>query len=467
MRGRSARSGPLGRVLRLVAAASVVLGLLGLALPSLTTRAASGGGFVYLVPTTGIVDSVMAEYISGAIAKAAQDGAAAVVIELDTPGGALDATSRITGALLGAPIPTIVWVAPAGGRAASAGTFITLSAAVALMAQGTNIGAASPIDSSGQDIPGTLGVKVKNDAIANMTAIAEARHRNVSWAVSTVDKAVSSSAAEAVRVGAVDGIADSMADVLRVASGRTVSVLGRDVTLELQGAEVRTIDMNPFQSFLHVLSDPNVAFLLFTVGTWALIFEVLTPHLFSGIVGAIFVLLAFIGFGSLPLNLAGILLLGFGLALFVADAFVTSHGILTVGGIVSFALGASALYTTPANPEGPAVAVAIPLILFMTGLTAVAMAFITLMAIRTRRLRGSPGLVGEDTLPTGTIGQVRRPLAPLGSVYAGGEEWTARSADGLTVERDRPVRVVAKDGLVVVVEPVDASAPTPDEARMT
>jgi membrane-bound serine protease (ClpP class) len=444
---------------RLVAAAAVVLGLVGFALAP--ARAASGG-FVYLMPTTGTVDSVMAEYIAGGIAKAAQDGAAAVVIELDTPGGALDATSRITGALLDAPIPTIVWVAPAGGRAASAGTFITLAAAVALMAQGTNIGAASPIDASGQDIGGTLGVKVKNDAIANITAIAEARHRNVAWAVSTVDKAISSPASEAVRVGAVDGIADSMADVLRVASGRTISVLGRDVTLALTGADVRSLDMNPFQAFLHVLSDPNVAFLLFTVGTWALIFEVLTPHLVSGIIGGIFVLLAFIGFGSLPLNLAGVLLLGFALALFVADAFVTSHGLLTVGGLVAFGLGASALYTAPQNPEAPEVAVAIPLILFMTGLTAVFMTFITLMAIRTRRLRGSPGLVGEEALPVGTLGEVRHPLAPLGSVYAGGEEWTARSADGRTVERDAPVRVVARDGLIVVVEPVDSVETVPD-----
>ena len=183
-------------VVRHLAARSLLAtGLLLVAIAGLARGASPN---VTVLTATGVVDGVMAAYIRDGIAGAVGDGARAVVIRLNTPGGSLDATAEIVSALLEAPIPTIVWVAPAGGRAASAGTFITLAANLAYMAPGTNIGAASPIDSSGGDIPGTLGVKVRNDAIANITAIAQARGRNVDWAVSTVATAVSSPASEAV-----------------------------------------------------------------------------------------------------------------------------------------------------------------------------------------------------------------------------------------------------------------------------
>lgn len=196
------------------------LTLLGLFLVAGATAGRAAGRDVVVLPATGVVDSVLAGYLEDGIAGAARDGAAAVVIRLNTPGGSLDATQRITSALLEAPVPVIVWVSPAGGRAASAGTFITLAANLAFMAPGTNIGAASPVDSSGGDIPGTLGEKVRNDAIANITAIAQARGRNVEWAVATVRDAKSSPAAEAVAVGAVDGIAETLDGVLAAASGR-------------------------------------------------------------------------------------------------------------------------------------------------------------------------------------------------------------------------------------------------------
>lgn len=449
------------RPLRLAALGAIVLGLV---LPLAAGRAASDGGFVYRMPTTGVVDNVMAEYIAGGVQKAAADGASAVVIELNTPGGALDATSRITSTLLEAPVPTIVWVAPSGSRAASAGTFITLSAAVALMAEGTNIGAATPVNVDGSDIAGDLGVKVRNDAIANITAIAQARDRNVAWAVSTVAKGVSSPAREAVAVGAVDGIANTIDEVLEVSSGRTVAVGGRDVTLALTGDEVRDLEMNPLQGFLHLLSDPNVAFILFTVGFYGLLFEVMSPNMVTGILGALAIILAFIGFGSLPLNVAGLLLVGLGIILFVLEATVTSHGLLTIGGLVAFALGASALYTTP-GPTGAAVDVALPLIVAMTATTGAMMTVIVVFAIRSRRLAASPGTVGAVAAPPGTVGLVRRPLAPLGSVYAEGEEWTARSADGSSIGRGSTVRIVGREGLTIIVEPVVGETGSPGEPR--
>ena len=204
----------------------LIVGTLALALVALAGPVRAAGPAVIVLPTTGEVDGVMAQYLADGIARAEREGAPAVLVELNTPGGSLDATQKITGAFLEASVPVIVWVSPAGGRAASAGTFMTLAANLAYMAPGTNIGAASPIGSGGEDIPGTLGVKVKNDAIANISAIAQARGRPVDWAASTVSDAKSYSAEQAVAAGAVDGIAATESDVLAAANGKTVTVAG-------------------------------------------------------------------------------------------------------------------------------------------------------------------------------------------------------------------------------------------------
>lgn len=429
------------------AGALVFLALLGLA-----AVARAAGGTVYVAPTTGIVDSVMAGYLADTIERAERDKASAIVIQLNTPGGSLEATNEIVGALLEARVPTIVWVAPSGGRAASAGTFITLAANIALMAPGTNIGAASPVGGQGEDIEGTLGDKVKNDTIAKIRSIAEERGRNVDWAVQTVSEARSSPASEALTLGAIDGIAATLDEVIAIANGREVEVGGQTVTLDLAGAATTELGMNPFQAFLHLLSDPNIAFLLFTLGFYGLLFELQSPNFVTGILGALAIILAFVGFGSLPLNVAGLLLIGLAVVLFVLEFTVTSHGLLTVGGLVCFVLGASALYTEPGDPFGPIVAVGAPLIAFMTITTAAFMALIAVVALRTRRMVASPGLVGANVL-SGARGIVRRPLEPLGSVHIAGEEWTARSANDRPIERGVPVKVVAVDGLTVLVEP--------------
>jgi membrane-bound serine protease (ClpP class) len=426
-------------------------GAIGIAL-GLVSPVFAQGPTVIVLPTTGIVDGVMTGYLREGIARAERDGAAAVVIRLNTPGGDLSATNDIVGLLLEANVPTIVWVAPAGGRAASAGTFITLAANLAYMAPGTNIGAASPVGGSGEDIEGTLGDKVKNDAIAKIRSIAEQRGRNVSWAVSTVDQAISSPATEAVALNAVNGIAATLDEVRAAANGKTVTLHGgREVTLDLTDATFSELGMNPFQGFLHLLSDPNIAFILITVGFYGLIFELQNPNFVTGIVGALAIILAFIGFGTLPLNVAGLILIGFAILLFALEPTVTSHGLLTVGGLVCFVLGASALYTAPGDPFGPIVFVATPLIVVMTVTTAVFMGLIVYATIRSRSMVGSPGLVGA-ALGIGTSGIVRRPLEPLGSIYAAGEEWTARSVDDRPLDRGTPVKVVEVDGLTAVVE---------------
>ena len=429
---------------------AALLSLAGLLIAVAPIRAATPGAVIVL-PTTGEVDSVMADTIASQLDSAAASGAAAVVIRLDTPGGSLDATQRIVTSLLNSRVPTIVWVAPAGGFAASAGTFITLAANLAWMAPGTRIGAATPIDGSGNDIPGALGEKVRNDAIAWVTSIAEARHRPVDWAVSTVADARSSSAAEAVAVGAVDGIAATIDEVVAAANGRTVQVGGRDVVLALAGAPIEEAASNPLGGILRLLVDPNVAFLLFTIGALALLFELQNPNLATGIFGLVAIALAAVGFVNLPTDLTGLLLVAIGLVLFALEPAIPSHGLLTLGGALAFVVGGFALYSQ-ADRFGPAVRVAVPLLAVATVTAAGFGLLIAATAIRTRDMPGP--LDPQPAVPAaGTIGEVRRPLEPLGSIYATGEEWSARAADGRPIPRGTPVHVVGADGLTVVVEP--------------
>jgi membrane-bound serine protease (ClpP class) len=434
-------------------AASAALGLLGMLSGTIV---AVGTPRVSVLPATGIVDNVLAGYLAEGIGRAARDGDAAVVIRLNTPGGDLSATNDIVGTLLDADVPVIVWVAPSGGRAASAGTFITLAANIALMAPGTNIGAASPVGSGGEDITGTLGDKVRNDAIAKIKSIAVERGRNVDWAVSAVDKAVSSPATEAVQQHVVDGIAASLDEVIAFANGKQVKVGGETRTLDLSGATTRDLAMNPFQAFLHLLSDPNIAALLFSVGSLGLLYELMNPNFVTGIIGALAIILAFVGFGSLPLNVAGLLLIVLGVVLFALEVTVTSHGLLGVGGVICYALGASALYTAPVDPFEPIVRVAPEFIVVMTVTAGAFVALIAYAAIRTRALPAGPGVPSASLVP-GTPAVVRRPLQPVGSVYAAGEEWTARTIGSTPLERGTPVRIVKVEGLTLFVEPVDTS----------
>lgn len=418
---------------------------------------ATAGPRVAVLSATGIVDSVLAGYLEAGISQADSDGAAAVIIRLNTPGGSLDATQRIVSTLLEAPLPVIVWVAPAGARAASAGTFITLAGHVALMAPGTNIGAATPVGSGGEDIGGALGDKVRNDAIASIRSIAETRGRNADWAEATVRDARSSPASEALSEGAIDGLAASLDEVVAGANGREVAVRAAPTTIAIAGATPVEVGMNPAQGLLHLLSDPNIAFILFTLGFYGLLFELQSPNFVTGILGALAIVLAFIGFGSLPLNVAGLLLIGLAVVLFVLEFTVTSHGLLTIGGIVCFALGASALYTAPGTPVGPTISVDPRIILAITAVTAGYMLFILTVVARWRRGRLGGALLTSTgpQLTTGALADVRAVLAPLGVVYAGGEEWSARTLDGHTVARGTTVRIVGQDGLTLIVEPVD------------
>ena len=436
---------------RLVFTAGAVLLLAG------TVFAEEGRPSVYVLPTQGIVDQVMAGYLHDAIDIAQRDGYDAVLIELDTPGGDLTATHQIVQTLLSAPVPVIVWVGPAGSRAASAGTYITLAAHVAVMADGARMGAATPIDSSGGDIGGTLGEKILQDTEAMLRSISDARHRNYDFALTTVTQSKAYTADEWLAADSIDGLAATPAAAVALANGRTVDVNGQSVVLALDNAVLQDLPMNPLQSLLHLLSDPNVAFILFTIGSYGLLFELQNPNFVTGTLGGIAIVLAFIGFGSLPLNIAGLLLIGIGIVLFIVDLHVTNHGLPTLAGLVAFSLGAAALYTQPGDPTAPVVSVALPVIVTMVTLTALFMGLIVWAAMKTRNMQTAHGLIGAG-LPPNTMGEVRRPLTPIGSVYAGGEEWTARASDERPLDRGTPVHILRQEGLTLVVEPADKSA---------
>jgi membrane-bound serine protease (ClpP class) len=431
----------------------IVLGLFSLVAGAV--RAQEEQPTVVVLPTSGVVDQIVSNYLREGIDRAAAQGAPAVVIQLDTPGGSLEATREIVQAELTAPVPVMVWVGPAGSRAASAGTFLTLAAHVAAMAPATNIGAATPISGDGQDIPDDLGKKVLNDTIATITSISEERGRPVDWAVSTVVEAESYTVDEALAAGAIDIKADTIEDLLAQADGMTVNVAGEDVVLETAGVPVEELGMNPFQGFLHLLSDPNIAFILFTLGFYGIFFELQNPNYVTGILGAFALIMAFIGFGSLPLNIAGLLLIGLAVILFVLELTVTSGGLLTIGGLVAFALGASALYTEPGDPVAPSVQVDWQIIALMTFVTALFVIGVVIAAWRNRKVPpvniGAGGLE-RPLLPSGSQGTVRRSLSPDGTIYAMGEDWTARSVDGSVLERGTAVRLVGQDGMVLIVQ---------------
>jgi membrane-bound serine protease (ClpP class) len=419
--------------------------------------AATTPGAVVVITAQGEVDGAMSSLLRSGLSAAADSQAAAVVIKLNTPGGTLTDMMDIVSAMLESRVPVIVWVAPSGGYAASAGTFITLAAHLAYMAPGTRIGAASPIDSNGQDIPGTLGDKVRNDAIAFIRSIAETRHRPVDWADSTVSAARSSSALEAVSLGVVDGIASTIEEVVAQANGKTVTVQGQPVTLALSGAPIEELGSNPLDGLIALLANPNVAFLLFTVGVLALLFEIQNPSVLVGIFGLVAIVLSLIGFVNLPTNVIGLVLLGIGLVLFALEPFIPSHGLLTIGGLAAFIVGGSILFNQAA-PGTPPIQVALPLLVTAAIAGAAFGLLITAVAIRTRRM-ASPTNSPRASVPIGTVGTVHRPLTPLGSIHAVGEEWSARTADERPLERGTPVRVIGSVGLTAVVEPDPAALP--------
>lgn len=402
----------------------------------------------------GVINPITARYVERLVRAAEESRAAAVVITMDTPGGLIDSTYKITGTLLNARVPVVVFVAPSGARAASAGTFITMAGHVAAMAPATNIGAAHPVSASGGDIEGDLRLKAENDAVAQITKIAKARGRNERWAEDAVRKSVSIREDEAVKIGVIDVVAADVPELLAKIDGREIVLPQQTLTLRTRGAPIEEDPRTPFEVFLHLITDPQIAVLLFTLGTYGLIFELSNPSLiFPGVVGVICIVLALFAFGTLDANAAGIALMVFAVLLFVAEIWVTSHGILTAGGIAALLVGTIIVFPA-VRPTFPGIRYTVePWVIAVTvGSNALFLGLLVRMLSRSKRVP----LVTDLSHLVGALGVARSDLAPAGIVRAAGEEWTAMSA-GDSIAAGSPVRILRVDGLRLIVEAAGAA----------
>jgi membrane-bound serine protease (ClpP class) len=403
---------------------------------------------VEVVDIDGVINPAAADFIIGAIARAVTNGASALVIELDTPGGLLTSAQTIVKALLNAPIPVIVYVAPAGASAVSAGTFITEAANIAAMAPGTTIGAAHPVEANGGDVQGEMATKVENFTASWAKAIAEQRGRNSDWAEQAVRKSASISAGEALKQHVIDIVAPDLQSLLRQASGRTVTVAGgRTIKLELADAEIERIEMRFGESVLNRLADPNLMYLLMIAGIVGIYLEFAHPGAYlPGVAGGICLLLALASFEVIPINLAGLALILFGVVMILTELFITSYGVLGLGGMFAFILGSLFLVDTSetnlAVNRGLIVGAGAAF-----GAIVLAIGYVVLRERRERPTTGSEGLVGE-------IGVVRSPIAlgVPGRIFVHGETWRARSVEPLG--SGAQARVTKVRGLEVEVEPV-------------
>jgi len=432
-------------VLRGAAALSLALGGFGL---GTTALGADGPAPVLVGHIDGEINPITARYVDRVVSDGESDNAAAIVFVIDTPGGLIDSTYQITARFLATRVPIVTFVAPAGARAASAGTFITMAGHVAAMAPATNIGAAHPVDSSGGDIQGDLRLKAENDAVAHIVNIAKTRGRNEQWAEDAVRKSVSARVDEAVAMKIVDLQANDVSDLLAKIDGRTVTTSAGSVTLATKNAPVVDDGQNPFETLLHFVVDPQIAVLLFTLGTYGLIFELSNPGLiFPGIIGVIAIILALFSFGTLDANGAGVALMVFALLLFVAEIKVQAHGLLTAGGVAALLIGLIIVFP-PFRPTFPGVRQSVePLVvIFVVGLTAIFFG----VALRTA-LRPLPVVSGASLL-VGAIGVAKTDIAPRGIAHVAGEDWTVVSEGG-DVAKGGAVRVKRVDSVRLIVEP--------------
>ncbi len=402
---------------------------------------------VNVLEIEGPVTPVMISYIERGIATAEQDGAEALIIKLNTPGGQIDLMSEIVQLLLDADVPTVVFVFPRGAYAASAGTLITLGAHVAAMAPGTTIGAASPVGQQGEDLGETLETKVKEDLKAQARALAARRGDTaVAWAESAIEEAKAATADEALEMGVIDFIADDVDDLLVQMDGFQVEIKREDVTLHTANAETRELPMNFVEQLLHIITNPTVAFILLTIGINAILFELSSPGGYAaGIVGALCLLMAFYALGVLPVNYTGLILIGLAFVLFVVDLKAPTHGVLTVGGVVSLVAGALLLFNSPLYQISLSAVVSVALV------TALFFAFAIAKVVQSHRrptVTGREGLIGQRAL-------ARSRLNPDGTVFVKGELWQATALDG-PVAPGEEVEIMAAEGFHLEVRRITA-----------
>ena len=400
----------------------VLMGLLG----PLLAQAQAQAPHVLVLNVDGIINPVKHRFIARALEQAEIDQTTLLIIELDTPGGLLTSTRDIVGVLLVAPVPVAVYVTPQGARAGSAGTFITAAANFAVMAPSTNIGAATPVSATGEDIPETLASKVENDAAALIRNIAEKRGRNQDKLEETVREAASFTASEAVELNVVDFIAEDLDDLLAQLDGLEAETANGVLKLATRDIEQRRF------------------------GRLGLVVELFNPGLIApGVIGVICLLLAFLALGNLPVNWAGVVFVFVAIALAVLETQVSGFGILGIGAIVSFVIGGLLLFSQfgDVSPTLPPVSVSLWLIGAMAATFALALLFVVKTIYQSRRAIPQ---VAATTL-VGATGAAISDLAPRGLVRLGDQTWTAISGDGTVIAQGEPVRVIEMNGLILTV----------------
>jgi membrane-bound serine protease (ClpP class) len=404
---------------------------------------------VMSITIDGTINPASASFIERSIQKAANQNAQCLLIHLNTPGGLLKSTRVIVGAILDAPLPIVVYVSPGGAHAGSAGVFITLAAHVAAMAPGTNIGAAHPVSEGQMDT--TMNEKVTNDAAAFVRTIAEKRSRNIAWAEEAVRKSVSLTGSEAVQQKVVDLLATDTRQLLEQIDGRTVELTAGTATLHTRTASIEPLEMSFSEKVLNIISDPNLAYMLLMLGFYGLLFELYNPGaIFPGIAGVLGLVLGLYALHTLPVNYAGLALIIFGIILFLLEIKITSHGLLTIGGIVSLLLGSLMLIRD--DTAFPILKISTTVIISTTAVTALFFLFVVGAGIRAQRGKPVTGLEGF----IGETGIVLEPLDPMGNVRVHGEIWQAQSITG-RIEAGEKIRVLSMKNFRLTVEPIQTT----------
>ncbi len=408
---------------------------------------------VDVIKLTGPIGPVSVQHVSAAIERAEDERSECLVIMLDTPGGLLESTQMIIKDMLASNVPVVVYVAPSGAGAGSAGVFITMSAHVAAMAPGTSIGAAHPVGIGGAVADSTMNEKIENFTVSYIRSIAEKRGRNADWAEQAVRKSEALTGQEAVEQNVVDLNVATLDSLLVQIDGTAVEVREGSRVLRTKDAEVLIREMNWHHRVLNVISNPNIAYLLMMLGFYGLIYEFINPGaIFPGVVGGMCVIIGLFALQTLPINYAGLLLILLGLGLFVTELFIVSGGLLTLGGAVAFTIGSMMLIDSPYPFLRISLYAIIPAVIATGAFVLFAVGY-ALKAQKRRTSTGNQGMIGER-------GHARTAVdAQGGSVIVHGEYWNATSETA--IEPGTPVRVLEVDGLRLQVESLDSGADAP------
>ncbi|HMK51427.1 MAG TPA: nodulation protein NfeD [Thermodesulfobacteriota bacterium] len=403
---------------------------------------------VYTIEVDGIINPATAKFIVDSIDQAAQEGAQCLIIQLDTPGGLMESMRIIVKKMLASTIPIIVYVAPSGARAASAGVFITMAANIAVMAPGTHIGAAHPVMMGGGEgkESKTMTEKIVNDTVSYIKTIAKNRGRNVDWAEKAVKKSVSITEEEAVKLNVVDFISPDLSSLLTKIDGKVVKFDGVTRTLQTKGVQPKPLEMSWRDRLLDIISNPTIAYILLMLGIYGIFFELSSPGaILPGVVGGIFLILAFYALQMLPVNYAGLALILFAIILFIAEVKVVSHGLLAIGGVISLFLGSMMLFRSPVEYMRVSMSVIIPAVL----VSAAFFIFAVTKAVHARLKQpttGMEGLIGE-------VGIASTPIAPEGKISIHGEFWNVMSDQA--VDKGEKVQVIGVANLKLKVKKIE------------